>query len=218
MDTLGFIREHKVIAICRRVGAEDLTKLGRALVKGGVRCMEITFDQADPNCNGVTHDLIAQLVRECGDELCVGAGTVLSTAQVDAAKSAGAKYIISPNADEEVIRYTKAQGLVSIPGAMTPTEILFAWKCGADIVKLFPAGWLGERYIKDILAPIPMVPLCATGGVTEENLGMYLGYGFAGAGVSSRLCDRKCIAEGNFGELTERARAFAKIAGSFKDR
>lgn len=216
MDTLGFIMEHKVIAICRRVGAEDLTKLGRALAKGGVRCMEITFDQADPNCDEVTHGLIEKLVRECGDDLCVGAGTVLTTAQVDAAKSAGAKYIISPNEDEKVIRHTKAEGLVSIPGAMTPTEILHAWKCGADIVKLFPAAWLGERYLKDILAPIPMVPLCATGGVNEENLGMFLGHGCAGAGVSSRLCDRKCIAAGNFEEITERARAFAKIVEQYK--
>ena len=136
---------------------------------------------------------------------------MLNEAQVDAAFSAGAKYIISPNTNERVIRRTKELGMVSIPGAMTPTEILAAHDAGADLVKLFPATTLGFKYIKDIQAPISHVRLVATGGVNEENFGQYLDVGFAGAGISGRLTDKQLIAEGNWDELSRRAAAFAKI-------
>ena len=94
---------------------------------------------------------------------------------------------------------------------MTPSEIITAHNLGADIVKLFPSGYLGFRYIKDILAPISHVKLCATGGVNEENWGEYLDLGFAGAGISGRLCDKKCIAAGDFAEITRRAKVFMDI-------
>ena len=128
-----------------------------------------------------------------------------------AAADAGARYIMSPNVDPEVIACTKELGLVSMPGAMTPSEILEAHKLGADIVKLFPSGYLGFGYIKDILGPISHVKLCATGGVNEDNWGTYLDYGFVGAGVSSRLSDKKLIAAGDFEEITRRAKVFMDI-------
>ena len=140
-----------------------------------------------------------------------GAGTVLTREQVKAAADAGACYIISPNTDADVITYTKELGLVSIPGAMTPSEIMNAHNLGADIVKLFPSGYLGFRYIRDILAPISHVKLCATGGVSEENWGEYLSLGFAGAGISGRLCDKKCIESGDFAEITRRAKVFSDM-------
>ena len=94
---------------------------------------------------------------------------------------------------------------------MTPSEIITAHSLGADIVKLFPSGWLGFQYIKDILAPISHIKLCATGGVTEENWGSYLNLGFAGAGISGRLCDKACINAGNYEEITRRAKIFTDI-------
>ena len=102
--------------------------------------------------------------------------------------------------------------MVSTPGAMTQSEIMDAHCAGADFVKLFPATTLGFTYIKDILAPISHVKLVATGGVTEENFGRYLDMGFAGAGISGRLADKKLMAEGNWAEITRRARTFAAIA------
>ncbi len=211
MNTLDFISQNKVITICRRVYGEDLLKLADALYAGGIKMIEVTFDQADPDCIKKTSECIRALCDRFGDKMMFGAGTVLNAEQVEAAAKAGARYIISPNVDADVIAKTKELGLVSMPGAMTPSEILTAHKLGADIVKLFPAGYLGFGYIKDILGPISHVKLCATGGVTEENWGKYLEFGFAGAGISGRLCDKKCIAAGDFEEITRRAKVFMDI-------
>lgn len=211
MNTLDFISQNKVITICRRVYGEDLLKLADALYAGGIKMIEVTFDQADPDCIEKTSECIRALCARFGDKMKFGAGTVLNAEQVEAAAKAGARYIISPNVDADVIAKTKELGLVSMPGAMTPSEILTAHKLGADIVKLFPAGYLGFGYIKDILGPISHVKLCATGGVTEENWGKYLEFGFAGAGISGRLCDKKCIAAGDFEEITRRAKVFMDI-------
>lgn len=215
MNTADFIQQSKIIVIVRRIYGEDLLELSKALYAGGIRLMEVTFDQSDPDCMEKTSEAIAMLRRHHGDNMLFGAGTVLTTDQVDAAYRAGAAYIISPNTDSDVIRHTKELGLVSIPGAMTPTEILQAHNLGADFVKLFPAATLGLRYAKDILAPISHVKLIATAGITEENFGEYLKLGFAGAGVSGRLTEKRLIQEKNWEELTARAAAFVKIAHDY---
>ncbi|MEA4969664.1 MAG: bifunctional 4-hydroxy-2-oxoglutarate aldolase/2-dehydro-3-deoxy-phosphogluconate aldolase [Candidatus Pelethousia sp.] len=212
MNTLAFILRNKVITICRKVYGVDLLHLAGALLAGGVKLIEVTFDQADPDCIPKTVQAIRSLNETYAGQMLFGAGTVLTGEQVEAAKEAGARYIISPNVDPAVIRRTKELGLVSIPGAMTPSEIITAHNQGADIVKLFPAGYLGFGYIKDILGPISHVKLCATGGVTEENLAQYLDLGFAGAGISGRLCDKGCIAAGDFEQIAARAQAFTNIA------
>lgn len=210
MDPLEFILAHKVITICRKVYGQELLSLAKALCDGGVKLIEVTYDQADPDCVEKTTQSIRTLCQRYGSDMLFGAGTVLTEKQVTAAAQAGAKFIISPNTDLAVIRRTKELGLISIPGAMTPSEIMVAHNAGADIVKLFPAGSLGFSYIRDVLAPITHVKLCATGGVTEENWGQYLDLGFVAAGISSRLCDKKCIAAGSFQEITRRALAFAQ--------
>lgn len=215
MNTLEFVLQNKVIAICRKVYGEDLLNLAGALLAGGVKLIEVTFDQADPDCIKKTSEAVSALNKKYGDQMMFGAGTVLTKEQVKAAEEAGGLYIISPNTDPGIIAYTKELGLVSIPGAMTPSEIILAHNCGADIVKLFPSGYLSFSYIKDILAPISHVKLCATGGVTEENFGQYLALGFAGAGISGRLCDKKCIAAGDFAEISKRAKVFTEIAEAY---
>ena len=215
MSTLEFVLQNKVITICRKVYGEDLLNLAGALLAGGVKLIEVTFDQADPDCVRKTSEAVSALNKKYGDQMMFGAGTVLTKEQVKAAKEAGGRYVISPNTDPEIIAYTKELGLVSIPGAMTPSEIIAAHNCGADIVKLFPSGYLNFSYIKDILAPISHVRLCATGGVTEENFKQYLELGFAGAGISGRLCDKKCIAAGDFAEISKRAKDFTEIAKAY---
>lgn len=211
MSVQAYIEKHKVIAICRRVYGADLLRLAQALCEGGVKLIEVTFDQSDPQCLEKTTGSMRMLREHLTDAIRFGAGTVLTPEQVEATFRAGGEYIISPNTDPEVIAKTKELGMVSIPGAMTPTEILTAHKCGADFVKLFPASDLGLSYMKSISAPISHVKLLATGGVTEKNFADYLRAGFWGAGVSGRLCDRKLIAEGNFREITRRAMEFAQL-------
>nr|MBC7243940.1 bifunctional 4-hydroxy-2-oxoglutarate aldolase/2-dehydro-3-deoxy-phosphogluconate aldolase [Chloroflexota bacterium] len=212
MNTRETIEKHKLIVICRKIYGDDLKKLVAALFKGGIRLIEVTIDQQDPDCITKTCEAIHMLSELYGDALLVGAGTVLNEVQVDTTFKAGARYIVSPDYNPAVVRHTKELGLVSIPGAMTPTEILAAHNGGADFVKLFPATVLGFKYIKDILAPITHVKLIATGGVNEENFGQYLDLGFVGAGVSGRLTDKKLLENGDFDELTRRAEVFCQIA------
>lgn len=212
MDTIEWIRKNKIIVIVRGTYGDELMRLARALYDGGGRLMEVTFDQRDPACLEKTGAAIAALQSAFGDAMSFGAGTVLTGEQVDAAAQAGGRFIIEPNVSEKVIARTREKGLVSIPGAMTPTEILHAHELGADFVKLFPAAALGARYIKDILTPISHVGLIATAGVNEENFGEFLRLGMVGAGISGRLTDKKLIASGDWAELTRRMKTFVKIA------
>lgn len=210
-----FIAEKKIITIVRGTYGEDLRKLAHALFDGGIRLMEVTFDQKSPDCLTKTAEAIRMLNDEFKGQLFAGAGTVLNRTQVKAAYDAGAKFIISPNVNEDVIRYTKELGMISIPGAMTCTEILNGHDFGADFIKLFPAGTLGVKYAKDVLAPISHVPLLATGGITEENFDEFLKVGMAGSGISGRLTDKKLIAAGDWEEFTKRAKAFVTIAEKY---
>ncbi len=212
MDIKQFIEKHKVIVIVRRLYGENLMKLADALEKGGIKLMEVTFDQSDPDCIKNTSDTIKELKSKYGDRMRFGAGTVLTVEQVEAAASAGAEYIISPNVNLEVIKRTKELGLISIPGAMTPTEIIAADQAGADYVKIFPVIDLGLKYMKNIMGPISHVKFIATAGVNEENFADMLNAGFCGAGISGRLTDKKLIEAGNFEEFTNRAKVFVEIA------
>lgn len=212
MDINQFIEENKVIVIVRRLYGEKLMQLADALEKGGIKLMEVTFDQSDPDCVKNTSDTINMLKTKFGDRMRFGAGTVLTVEQVEAAASVGAEYIISPNVNLEVIKRTKELGLISIPGAMTPTEIITADQAGADYVKIFPIIDLGLKYMKNIMGPISHVKFIATAGVNEENFADILNAGFSGAGISGRLTDKKLIEAGNFEEFTNRARVFMEIA------
>lgn len=206
----GFISSHGIIAICRKLYGDDLLRLADALQKGGVRLMEVTFDQADPQCVKHTAAAISALC-EAFPDMRFGAGTVLNAEQVIAAKEAGGGFIISPNTDAAVIRKTKELGLVSIPGAMTPSEVLSAHDAGADFVKLFPAGYLGISYLKDLMAPISHVRLLATGGISVDNFADFLRAGCCGAGIASTLCDKAKIKAGDWAGLTETARQFTTL-------
>ena len=214
-NTIKIIEENKMMVITRGIYGEDLMKLAEALFEGGIRAFEITYDPADPNTLVKTKETIQALDAKFKGELLLGVGTVLTVEQVRNAKDAGAKFIVSPNFNEAVGKETLAQGLVSIPGCMTPTEICAADEAGADFIKLFPAGTLGIKYCKDIYAPIHHVKFLATVGVTEETFKQYLEIGFAGAGISSQLVDKKLRDAGNYAELTERAKRFVAIAKSF---
>lgn len=199
------IQQTGVIAICRKIYGQDLLRLAEALEQGGVQLMEVTFDQSDPDCLAHTGEAIAALCARFPN-MRFGAGTVLTRDQVDVTKHAGGEFIISPSTDPDVIRYTKLLSLVSIPGAMTPSEIIAAHQAGADYVKLFPAASLGLKYIKDISAPINHVKLIATGGISTENFADYLRAGCRGAGISSSLCDKARIQAGDWASFTEAAR------------
>jgi 2-dehydro-3-deoxyphosphogluconate aldolase/(4S)-4-hydroxy-2-oxoglutarate aldolase len=123
---------------------------------------------------------------------------------------AGAQFLVAPNFNPALIELARRYNKIIVPGAFTPTEILAAWECGADIVKVFPASTVGPQYIKDILGPLPYVRLLPTGGVTLDNIPAFIAAGAAAVAVGASLTDPKLIKEGNWTGLTEHAQRFAK--------
>ena len=150
------------------------------------------------------------LNERLGDKLLIGAGTVLKESQVALTAQNGGKFIISPDANEQVIRATVDAGLVSIPGALTPTEIVAAHNAGADFVKLFPITDLGVSYVKAIRAPLSHIRLLAVGGIDQNNMSDYLQCGVCGFGIGSNLTDKKLISERDWAGLAAHAQKFVK--------
>ena len=216
MDIVSFIRENKIVAIARRVDPARIVEMAKALEKGGIKLLEITFDQSSPRCIEDTAESISAVKSALGDRMCVGAGTVITTEQAEAACSAGADFALAPDTNVSVIRRVKELGMISVPGAFTPTEILTAWNAGADIVKLFPAGNLGLPYLKAIRGPISHVPLMAVGGVDENNAESFLRGGFCSCGIGSNLVRNDLINAGKYDELTHLAEKYAAIAAAVR--
>jgi len=208
------VYEDKVIAIVRGIRSEELLKLADALYAGNITMMEVTFDQAHPETWDATADSIAFLREQVGDHMAIGAGTVTTPHLAEIAIRAGAGFIISPDVQKEVIEKTRAMGAVSMPGAMTPTEVTTAYRDGADFVKIFPAANLGTDYIKALRSPINHIPMLAVGGVNEDNLKDFLNAGMVGAGIGGNLVNKKWIEAGEFDKITELAKKFRCIASS----
>lgn len=206
------VLDKKIVAIVRGVYGEDCVNLAKALYAGGIEMMEVTFDQSKPEAYNITSDTIAALVNKMGDKMIFGAGTVTTLEMLELAKSAGAQFIVSPDTNEEVIKATVKNGMVSMPGAMTPTEILTAYRYGADFVKVFPTSNLGAAYIKAIRGPINHVRLLAVGGVNEKNIGEFIKAGACGAGVGGNLVNKEWIKAGKFDEITALAKEFVANA------
>ncbi|MGC4376678.1 bifunctional 4-hydroxy-2-oxoglutarate aldolase/2-dehydro-3-deoxy-phosphogluconate aldolase [Fictibacillus sp. Mic-4] len=203
MKALAHILEHKIIAIIRGANPEDVLAISRALKDGGVSILEITLNSPK------ALSTIEKVADEFGDEVLVGAGTVLDAESARAALLSGAKFILSPTVNRQTIEMTKRYGAVSIPGALTPTEILTAYEHGADIIKVFPANAVGVSYIKDIHGPLPHIPLMPTGGVDLTNIGGYFRAGAVAAGLGSSLVNAKHqVTESYLNDLTEKAAAF----------
>lgn len=207
-EVLNKILESKIIAIVRGIPSEEVVSLAKALVKGGISCIEVTFDQSSEEKAQDTLKAISNIRQALGDRVCVGAGTVMTVEQVDAAVAAGAEYMISPNINAAVIARTKELGKISIPGAMTPSEVADAYELGADIVKMFPAGVLGCDYIKAVKAPLKHIPVTAVGGVNPANCADFIRAGAVGVGVGGNLVSPQYVKEGRFDEITAIARSY----------
>ncbi|MCC3358984.1 bifunctional 4-hydroxy-2-oxoglutarate aldolase/2-dehydro-3-deoxy-phosphogluconate aldolase [Bacillus sp. REN16] len=204
------VNEEKIIAIIRGVSEDQIVHVVGALKDGGISLVEITFDHDQPDFIEATTRKIRKVREDFGDQVYVGAGTVLTDEEVVAAANAGADYIISPNVNEAVIRKTVELEKVSIPGALTPTEAEFAHRVGADFVKLFPAGDLGINYIKSLLAPLKHIPILAVGGVTPATIKDYLDLGINGVGIGGGLVNKETAK--NPEKLVEVAKEFVKNA------
>lgn len=183
MTPLQQILQHRIVAILRGFDAGDVINIATALHDGGIKLIEITLN-SDEALN-----LIKKLSSEFENKMLVGAGTVLTAKDARAAIDAGAKFLISPMLDVDVINTAKENNVVSIPGAYTPTEIYTAYKNGADIIKIFPAQT--PEYLKQILAPLNQVLLMPTGGIDENNIQEYKKAGASAFGIGSSLVSNK---------------------------
>ena len=202
-----------VVAVVRLPDLSCGDALARALLAGGVRAIEITLTTSG------ALDLIASLTQTFGDALLIGAGSVLTADAARQAISAGARYIVSPVCDIDVITTAHASDVPALPGAFTPTEILRAYQAGADLVKVFPSDALGPAFIKGVLGPMPFLELMPTGGVTPENVGDWISAGAVAVGLGSALVDPELIRTGDFAMLTQRAHIVtAGIAAARKNR
>ena len=179
-EMLNILKSCPIVAILRGITQEEVIDVCQALADNGIKFAEITMNSPEAVKS-------IKLAAEHFDsaEICIGAGTVLSSEQVDAVAAAGGEYIISPNCNQDVIRRTKEIGLLSCPGVFTPSEAFAALEAGADILKLFPAGRMAPEYIKDLKAVVP-AEFIATGAVSAANIKDYLKLA-AGAGIGSAL-------------------------------
>ena len=201
----------KIIAIVRGVKKEDMLPLAEAMYKGGIRLMEITYDASHPETNAETAEQIQLLAETYAGKMYVGAGTVLTQEQVELTKQAGGTFIISPDSNPEVIRKTCELGMVSIPGALTPSEATQAVANGADFVKLFPITGLGSSYVKAIKAPLSHIRFLAVGGVSPDNMQEFADAGVCGFGIGSNIADKKLIEKGAFDEIEKLAKVYTSL-------
>ena len=213
-ENINRVKDKKLVVIVRGVYGEDCLKLAKALYEGGIELMEVTFDQSSEENQKKTADTIRLINESMQGKVVMGAGTVTSLEMLEEAYNAGAKFIVSPDMNPEIIKATVEKGMVSMPGAMTPTEILTAYKSGADFVKVFPVLNLGSGYIKAVRGPLNHIPLLAVGGVNEKNIGEFIKAGASGAGVGGNLVNKEWIANGEFNKITELAKEFIKNINS----
>ncbi|WP_442601409.1 bifunctional 4-hydroxy-2-oxoglutarate aldolase/2-dehydro-3-deoxy-phosphogluconate aldolase [Paenibacillus sp. KN14-4R] len=194
---LQLLEQSRAIAIVRGIEQQHISAVAGALFAGGISVMEVTL-----NTPGAA-DMITELQANYADKMFIGAGTVLDIADAKLALDAGASFFVTPNTDEEVIRFAVEHNIPIYPGAMTPTEVVKAWKAGATAVKLFPTGSLGLTYFKDVQGPLSHIPMLAVGGVKTDNIADYFAAGCYGFGVGGSLFNKEDITNGRYDSVTK---------------
>lgn len=210
-NVIDTIEKEKIVVIVRGVEKEKLVPLVEAMYNGGIRLLEVTFDSTGKTTDKETAMQIQHLTELYEGRMYIGAGTVLTEKQVELVKAAGGSFIISPNIDEKVIKKTRELDMVSMPGALTPSEIQKAHSYGADFVKLFPASNFGPEYVKAIKAPLGHIKLTVVGGIDENNMKDYIKSGVSGFGVGTNITNKKMIMENDFNGITELARKYVSV-------
>jgi 2-dehydro-3-deoxyphosphogluconate aldolase/(4S)-4-hydroxy-2-oxoglutarate aldolase len=207
-NILDRLLSNGVFAVIRMTDTKKLKKVVEAISIGGVKNIEITMTV--PNAVNA----ISELVRSSGNDIIIGAGTVIDTKLVQAVIDAGAKFVVSPIWDINIFNECRRRDVVYVPGCFSPTEIFQAWNAGADVIKVFPATSLGPQFFKDLSGPFPNIRLMPTGGVTIDNVPEWLKAGAVAIGIGSDLLDKKAIDDERYEVLTERA---TRLVENFKN-
>ena len=206
---LSVIRDLRAFAVIRTETADQAVAAGAACVRGGVRLLEITLTVPG------ALDAVRRLAGEHG--ALVGVGSVTAPGHVRAAAEAGATFAVSPHFDPDILAETKALGLLSSMGGVTPTEAMTCHRAGVDVIKIFPASSFGgAAHLKALLEPLPFLRLMPTGGVDLGNIRAYLDAGALGFGLGSSLVDRKAVAAGDWGRIEATARKVVETVGAWR--
>ena len=193
-----------IVAIIRADSSSQLVAAAEALCAGGISVMEVTTTTPD-----ALH-VIAEVVAHLSDKVLMGVGSVLDPETARLAILAGAEFVVTPVTRPKVIRLCNRYSKPIVCGAFTPTEALVAHEAGADFVKIFPADQVGPQYIRNLLAPLPMLQIIPTGGVTPETVAAYLQAGCVALGAGSSLVSKEILKNGDWGRLTARAQEFVR--------
>lgn len=207
-EGLELFEQTRTVVIVRGVERDKIIPLAEALYEGGIRMLEVTLNTVG------AYYMIKDLHKQLGRKMFLGAGTVLDTSDAKAAAEAGASFFVTPNTDKRVIHFGQEENLPVFPGALTPTEVAKAWKCGATAVKLFPASTFGPGYVKELMGPYSHIPILAVGGVHEGNAADYLRAGCKGIGIGSAVLNRQEIQAGDYEAVAKRA---AKVTGAVRE-
>src|SRR5258706_2902124 len=208
---MELIREIGIVPVVRAASAAEALDAVEAIRAGGISILEITF-----TVPGAVQ-IIGDLTKRLGDEALIGAGTVLDADSAKACIDAGARFIVSPSLDIPTIETCRKLGIPIFPGALTPTEIVTAWKAGADAVKVFPCNAVGgASYLKSVKAPLPQIELVPTGGVSLKTAADFLNAGAMALGVGADLVDLAALRKGDGAAITEKARQYVGIVAAVR--
>jgi 2-dehydro-3-deoxyphosphogluconate aldolase/(4S)-4-hydroxy-2-oxoglutarate aldolase len=207
------IRAIGIIPVVRAQSAGEALTAVDAICAGGIPILEITMTVP----GAVT--IINELTKRLGDDALIGAGTVLDAETARQCIDAGARFIVSPSLDVPTIEACRTLRVPVFPGAMTPTEVVTAWKAGADAVKVFPANAVGgAAYLKSLKAPLPQIELVPTGGVSLKNIAEYIAAGALAVGVGADLVDLAAVRNGDAASITAKAREYVAAVNAARGR
>jgi 2-dehydro-3-deoxyphosphogluconate aldolase/(4S)-4-hydroxy-2-oxoglutarate aldolase len=210
-NRLKIIEDSGIIAVIRAQKAEEAVEIARAVFEGGIVPIEITLTVPD------AFTVMEEIRRSLGERILLGAGTVLDAEGARRAIRAGAEFLVSPMLNPEMVHLCREDGKIAIPGAFTPTEIMAAWRGGADIVKIFPASVGGPELIKDLRGPFPQIKFLPTGGVTLDNVSQFIKAGAVAVAVGGNIIDKKAVSLGKFDVITENSRKFLAAVKNAKN-
>jgi len=204
-EVLEKVKELGLLAVIRGPSADLTVQMVDALVEGGVKGIEITYSTPD------AEDVVRRLALKYGESILLGMGTLTKAEQAASAKEAGAMFLVSPVCEDELVKAMVASRLLTMAGALTPTEVLKAYTMGVDVVKIFPGSLGGPAYIKALKGPFPYIPMMPTGGVNASNAANWFAAGVVAVGAGSELCPPQLAKEGKFAEISQRAVEFVKV-------
>ena len=209
-EVLEKVKELGLLAVIRGPSPELTAKMVEALVQGGVKGIEITY--STPNAE----EVVKALADKFGNTILLGMGTLTKPEQAISAKNAGAMFLVSPVCEDTLVKAMIDSGLLTMAGALTPTEVFRAYNLGVDVVKIFPGSLGGPSYVKALKGPFPYIPMMPTGGVNAANAADWFAAGVVAVGAGSELCPPQLAKEGSFSEISQKAADFVKTIQACK--